>query len=392
MSGPPPVPPPLSPEEAAETNLPRILGILSTLQFLAVLVVGLRFYVRFKLIRSVGRDDWTMGAATVCALGGWAIFIFQGVNGLGRHKGALDPEQLVQIDMGTFLFSIINSSIGVALLKVSIALNLLRLSTNRWFAISLWCSIAFVSAYSFLGVMTFLLYCEPMDAYWNKTIPGAKCYSVQLFIAFALLNSTLNIFTDVLFASFPIPIIWKLQMKRKTKFYLIGVLSLGYIAVVMGIMKSEAQINYSPFADNTFDSWITFWASAQINIGIIAACTPSLKPLVSKALNLSSYAPNNYASGQGSQSRGTRRGNMSHPSRPRRDEYGLEELESRGSTPTSQDPDFGGKASARTTTTIYTGGRGADRSGSEEMILSEPSHAHAIPDARITKTTQITVQ
>lgn len=83
---------------------------------------------------------------------------------------------------------------------------------------------------------------------------------------------------------------------------------------------------------------------------------------------------------------------MSHPSRACRDEYGLEELESRGSTPTSQDPDFGGKASARTTTTIYTGGNGTDRSGSEEMILNQASHAHAAPDACITKTTQITVQ
>ncbi|KAH6685505.1 hypothetical protein F5X68DRAFT_233248 [Plectosphaerella plurivora] len=95
MSGPTPAPRLLSPKEAAENNLPRILGILSTLQFLAVLVVGLRFYVRFKLIRSVGRDDWTMGAATLCAIGGWAIFIFQGSNGLGRYKYILEKEKLV---------------------------------------------------------------------------------------------------------------------------------------------------------------------------------------------------------------------------------------------------------------------------------------------------------
>lgn len=37
-----------------------------------------------------------------------------------------------------------------------------------------------------------------------------------------------NIFTDVIFATIPIPIIWNLQMKRKVKLYLIGVLSLGY--------------------------------------------------------------------------------------------------------------------------------------------------------------------
>lgn len=37
-----------------------------------------------------------------------------------------------------------------------------------------------------------------------------------------------NIFTDVLFATLPVPIIWRLQMKTKIRLYLIGVLSLGY--------------------------------------------------------------------------------------------------------------------------------------------------------------------
>lgn len=37
-----------------------------------------------------------------------------------------------------------------------------------------------------------------------------------------------NIFTDVFYATMPIPIIWQLQMKRKTRMYLVGVLSLGY--------------------------------------------------------------------------------------------------------------------------------------------------------------------
>lgn len=42
------------------------------------------------------------------------------------------------------------------------------------------------------------------------------------------LHLAFNIFTDVLCASLPVPIIWQLQMKRRTRFYLIGVLSLGY--------------------------------------------------------------------------------------------------------------------------------------------------------------------
>lgn len=46
-----------------------------------------------------------------------------------------------------------------------------------------------------------------------------------------LCATAFNIFTDVLFATIPIPIIWILKMSRKVRLYLIGILSLGYVSV-----------------------------------------------------------------------------------------------------------------------------------------------------------------
>lgn len=94
--------------------------------------------------------------------------MFQGVYGLGRHKETLDANQMAKIDMGKFLFSIISSSWGIALLKISIALNLLRLSTDRWFVWSLWASIG-----------TFLLHAT-LDALRKSDSPGSFCVVIQL--------------------------------------------------------------------------------------------------------------------------------------------------------------------------------------------------------------------
>lgn len=38
-----------------------------------------------------------------------------------------------------------------------------------------------------------------------------------------------NIITDVLFASLPIPIVWNLQVNLRTKISLVAILSLGYL-------------------------------------------------------------------------------------------------------------------------------------------------------------------
>ena len=53
-------------ELASESHLGHIMGIQTALMVAAVLVVCLRLYVRMKLVRSHGSDDWTMSLAAVC--------------------------------------------------------------------------------------------------------------------------------------------------------------------------------------------------------------------------------------------------------------------------------------------------------------------------------------
>lgn len=84
--------------------------------------------------------------------------------------------------------------------------------------------------------MTFFFYCQPLEGYWDKSLKP-KCYPITLFIKFGLINTAFNIFTDVCFATLPVNIIWTLQMKLRTRIYLIIVLSLGYLYV-------EPQLRY----------------------------------------------------------------------------------------------------------------------------------------------------
>lgn len=80
----------------------------------------------------------------VCAFGGWLCFVLQGLHGLGRHQRIIDPLDLIQMNHVGFWQSIISATGAMALLKVSIALNLLRLSPSRWYTWSLWSSIGMI--------------------------------------------------------------------------------------------------------------------------------------------------------------------------------------------------------------------------------------------------------
>ncbi|KAJ5788252.1 hypothetical protein N7457_003242 [Penicillium paradoxum] len=246
-----------------QNHLPRILAVQTVLTVLALTAVALRLYVRIKLINNTAADDWTMLIAALCTLAGWILWIFRGVHGLGHTDAwfAAGNGDSTKVAQGSFWQVIIDSALGMAMLKVSIALNLLRLSPARWYVWCLWASI-------------------------------------DLFVTFGLVNTGFNIFTDVLFSSIPIPIIWTLKMAPKVRLYLIGILSLGYVAVIFGVVKSVYQIAYAASKDTYLNDWILFWALTQFNTGILAACIPSLKPLASKILSLSEYASSTRARGR----------------------------------------------------------------------------------------------
>ncbi|KAK1705614.1 uncharacterized protein BDZ83DRAFT_207578 [Colletotrichum acutatum] len=390
-------------ERAKESNTAMILAVTGTFHALALVFVVLRTYTRAAIVKTIGIDDYTMIMSALCALGGgMVIFIIQAFYGLGRHKDIISkPDQVFFSKVG-FFQSIISAIAALAFLKISIALSLLRLSKNKWYSRSLWALIVFVVLYTIMAWLSFFLYCSPMEGYWDKSLKP-KCYNIKLFVNFALVNTAFNIFTDVCFASLPIPIIWVLQMKLRTRVYLIVVLSLGYLAVIMGIIKAIYQIAQPGSKDGTFYQSIQFWGFLQLNLGIIAACAPALKPLVGRALKISSsrhYNSDNLYENRYPTGRSGRTGNITTGTARRQ---GYREQGSQGAPdyelgdgPFSPSPEFyrttikGGNNTPAAVAVYQKKNSFGDRSGSEELILET---GHGFGESKgIMRTTEVHIQ
>ncbi|KAH7083570.1 hypothetical protein FB567DRAFT_604586, partial [Paraphoma chrysanthemicola] len=215
-------------------------------------------------------------------------FVVQGYYGLGRHTKTISKEDLVTFEKISFIQAIVSAIGALGMVKISIALFLLRLSKSKWYSCSLWTLIGFVVTYTVCAWLTFFLRCRPVASFWDHSL-GGICYSMQLFKSVSMTNTAdMAVFTDVCFSSLPIPIIWGLQMSRRTKGYLILVLSLGYFSVAMGIIKAKYQLSLVTNLDKHFDMSIQFWGTMQLNMGIIAANIPTLKPLLQKIIRTTS--------------------------------------------------------------------------------------------------------
>ncbi|KAG8353869.1 hypothetical protein FVEN_g8129 [Fusarium venenatum] len=244
-----PAPPPFvvntDPKRVAESQTTLIIGVITTINFLALTVVAARTYTRWIISKSPGAQDVLIVLSACTGLAGTIILFLMIPHGLGKHADTIERADFTEFSRYSFMITTIPLLGGMGLLKIAIALELIKYNGNswKWYKITLQCMIAF------------------------------------------------NIFTDIAFATLPVPLIWSLKMPLKTRIYLIIILSLGYGSAVMGLVKAISQMRYNPAGDNTYLYNIQFWGLLQLNVGIIAACAPSLRPLVKNILRLKSLAP-----------------------------------------------------------------------------------------------------
>ncbi|KAK1749857.1 hypothetical protein QBC47DRAFT_311093, partial [Echria macrotheca] len=277
--------PVIDPLRAAETNLAQILAVVSVCHILALACVFIRIYIRAIVVRSPGMDDMCIAIAILCASGGWVGFLIQAQHGLGRHQETVSNDDMVVFTHVSFSQAIVSATCAMAFLKLSIGFNLLRLSTSKWYIWSLRGAMTVVVCYSIMSLMTFFFHCKPLAGNWDPSLQP-QCYSKDLFMTFGLVNTGFNLVTDVLFATFPVFIIWPLRMKKGLRIYLICILSLGYFAVALGVVKGIYQACFIKEVDRTFRLSVTFWGFLELNVGIIAACAVTLKPLLNIVLGL----------------------------------------------------------------------------------------------------------
>ncbi|KAK3376183.1 hypothetical protein B0T24DRAFT_677075 [Lasiosphaeria ovina] len=287
----------VDPARDAESNTALFLTIVCVVWGLAFTAAALRFYTKAVLVRSFGKDDVLMALSVLCSLGGLVAWIVACTNGSGRHQDTIKQPNLVVILEAQFFQSIVEASFAFGFLKISIAISLLRLSRGNWYKWILWSLIAFVCFYTLFAFITFLTFCQPIAGQWDRSI-RPKCYNKELYRDFGLFNTSCNIVTDIAFATLPIPLIWSLQLQRRIRLYLIAILSGGYFAVALGIARAVFIIAFVHERDGTYYPWAPFFASLQLDIGIIAACAPTLRPLLGRALrlsgNLNHYREANY--------------------------------------------------------------------------------------------------
>lgn len=143
-----------------------------------------------------------------------------------------------------------------------------------------------------------MVQCTDIRILWDYSTK-ATCWAPSTLLALSYTNFSLNIITDLIFAVFiPVPMLWNINVTRRTRISLFGVLGLGCFACACAITRITYLSTYGKYGDWLWDSqYLTTWSVLEMNVGIIAASLPSLRPLFKKFLGSIYGAGTNKAKG-----------------------------------------------------------------------------------------------
>ncbi|KAI0010719.1 hypothetical protein F4779DRAFT_576580 [Xylariaceae sp. FL0662B] len=236
--------------EHAEDNLaPNIIACCTVAAFTASVCISLRLWSRYlqhgcmRLVAS----DWF----AIAALGlfiPYNVFAALGTRyGLGRHVVFVSDARLLSIMnlVGENLYVFV-----IALLKFSI-LSLYRtiFSSTRWFYRLTWVVTCFVAELAIQILISTNVQCIPISHLWDPTIPG-KCieYGAQAFVAYII-----NILTDIVILSMPIPLIRKLNVNDRKKWGLIFAFAAGGSTCIVSIVQLKYINKLSGTANGSWE-------------------------------------------------------------------------------------------------------------------------------------------
>lgn len=189
-------------------------------------------------------------------------------------------------------------TLALSCVKISVLLFYRRLSVSftRGFLIAVWVGIIYNIIYALGFVMTLLLLCQPLDAYWKsfnaeyKARGDYHCGSEQIAEP---LSAIFSVIGDAYSTLLPLVLVSRLTLPPRQKWALYGLFSLGFSVVIFGAVRSYymyrvVNVDY----DYTWTLWkIWVWGEFELWFAVYAASAPALKPFVKRYVDKKTSNP-----------------------------------------------------------------------------------------------------
>ncbi|KAL6718209.1 hypothetical protein ACLMJK_004297 [Lecanora helva] len=142
-------------------------------------------------------------------------------------------------------------------------------------------AVAFLLFSNTILTVVWIMQCQPVHAAWDQQ---GNCMSRSALEGVILAQAIISVVSDFSFAAFPILILWRVQIDFRTKIGLWLLMCLGFITGACCLVRTVLNCESIPL-DATYNGIVNWmWRLIEVQVGIIAACIPTLRPLYIRGL------------------------------------------------------------------------------------------------------------
>ncbi|KAI9841661.1 MAG: hypothetical protein M1837_000455 [Sclerophora amabilis] len=284
-----------------DSRAPLVLSVTTALIVVSFFFVLLRVVSRLAVVRRFSLDDYFIILAWLIAFGLSFAICFGTSRGLGLHDVDIREEWRPALRRSEYAFSVLYNPALMAT-KTSILIFYLNLSkTQPMFRRASMITLVVVNAAGLALTLLNIFQCRPVGAVFGSKPQGSeKCLDIlELYLS----SSPVNIITDLAILFLPMPILTGIMLPRKQKTILVVTFGLGGFVAVVDVIriaylqqaslsrirdqsdKSDVGSRIGGYGDFAWYASLSFmWTAVEVNVGIICACIPTLKPLFQRIL------------------------------------------------------------------------------------------------------------
>ncbi|KAF1844858.1 uncharacterized protein K460DRAFT_429649 [Cucurbitaria berberidis CBS 394.84] len=258
-------------------------SLVITFTVISFVCVCLRLFTRVKY-QAMGWEDPIIMLSMLLCIATAVFQVLQANAGNGRHAIFIRFPDEVENNLKYLFWSVIFYNASLIVTKISILLQYKRVFAVKEMRIPLHVLMGICVAWGITTLFTSILTCVPVHAYWNiMEKVNAKCIDNKIIW---YVNASVNITTDLLVVALPFRVIWGLHIPKRQKVALLGVLTIGWFVCVVSILRLHALVVLMahPEDKSWYGSKVAYWSSIEINLAIVCACLPTLKPLLVKII------------------------------------------------------------------------------------------------------------
>ncbi|KAL7948008.1 hypothetical protein V8C42DRAFT_316380 [Trichoderma barbatum] len=294
MSYPGAAPPP----EGVIPNLAHPQDILRTVNFVTqgltiffvTIFVSIRFYAKTRVLGgSFTTDDYATYSAYVLMIGYCITACFASVHGGGLNMWEVSKEDVEKYFQSCYAATIFYAPMAMTV-KLALLIIIIRVfgSVHRRTLIGIYIFIGMMVAYYVSGLFIKIFICWPISAYW--TGDARKCMNQSAIVT---ADSIISVISDLAILLLPTPLTWSLQLPRRKRLRVTGLLCAGGVATAFSIYRLALIVDQrnSPNMTMVFIK-VILSGNAEVGIGLICACLPAVSALYVQRTRGSSYFKN----------------------------------------------------------------------------------------------------